>query len=207
MANLMDLLQNQLSEGMIDQLSQQLGGADRDQTKTAATGIMTTLMGALANNASRPEGASALADALDRDHDGSILDNMMGMLSGNVQPQQQRAANGTGILRHILGDKQGGAINMISQLSGLDSGKTGNLMTMLAPMLMGTLGRTKQQQGLDVGGLASLLSGSVSQQRAQNQQSPVMGLLNQFLDQDGDGSVMDDVAGMVGNTLLKNFLK
>ena len=51
-ANLMDILQGSLSEGMIDQLSQQLGGADKKQTAVAASGIMNTLMGALAKNAS-----------------------------------------------------------------------------------------------------------------------------------------------------------
>ena len=43
--NLMDLLQGQLSEGLLDQLTSQLNGASREQTASAASGIMTTLMG------------------------------------------------------------------------------------------------------------------------------------------------------------------
>ena len=78
MANsLMDLLQGQLSEGMIKQLSQQIGGADQQKTAAATSGIVTTLMGALARNAATPEGANSLSNALDRDHDGSVLDDMM----------------------------------------------------------------------------------------------------------------------------------
>ena len=191
--DLMDLLQGQLGEGMIDQLSSQLGGADKQQTAAAASGIMSTLLGGLAKNAAKPEGASALANALDRDHDGSILDDVMGLLSGQAANQNARAANGAGILNHILGPNQGGAIQMISKMSGLDSSKTGNLMTMLAPMLMGALGKTKRQQGLDVGGLASLLSGTVTQQKQTN---PTMGLISQFLDSDGDGDIKDDVTRM-----------
>jgi hypothetical protein len=205
--NLMDLLQGQLSDGLVDQLSQQLGGADPQQTKTAATGVMATLVSAMSRNAASPEGASALSNALDRDHDGSILDDVMGLLGGNQQaaPQQSRATNGQGILNHILGDKQSGAISMISQMSGLDSGKTGNLMTMLAPMVMGMLGKQKRQEGLDVGGLVSMLSGTVTQQQQQSN-NPTMNLISGFLDQDGDGKIGDDVANM-GMKFLGNLFR
>jgi hypothetical protein len=190
--NLMDMLQGNLSEGLIDQLSGQLGGADKKQTAAATEGIMTTLMGALAKNASTPEGASSLYNALEKDHDGGVLEDMMGLFQGNVKPEQARAANGMGILKHLLGDKQSGAVDMISNLSGLDSGKTGNLMSLLAPMLMGTLGKAKKQNGLDIGGIASLLTNSVSTQKSNN--NPTMNLVTSFLDKDGDGSIVDDVS-------------
>lgn len=201
--NLMEMLQGQLSEGMIDQLAGQLGGADKQQTAAAASGVMSTLMGALAKNASTPEGASSLFNALERDHDGSVLDDFMGMLGGNTQPQQPKAMNGMGILNHVLGDKQNSAISMISKMSGLDSGKTGSLMAMLAPMLMGGLGKARNQGGLDIGGLTSLLTNTVDTQK---QQDPTMGLVTKFLDSDGDGSIVDDVANM-GMKLLGGFLK
>ncbi len=201
MTNLLDLLQGQLNDGLIEQLSAKID-ADPKQTATAAQGIMSTLVSGLAKNASTPEGASSLASALDRDHDGSILNNLMGMFSGNMQaqPEQSRALNGVGILNHILGDRQGGVIDMISKMSGLDSSKTGNLMAMLAPVVMGMLGRQKQQQGLDISSLAGLLSGTVTQQRKSG--NPLMDLANRFLDKDGDGSAVDDIAGMVGKGLL-----
>ena len=202
--NLMDLLQGQISEGMIDQLSRQLGGADKQQTATAASGIMSTLMGALAKNAATPEGANSLANALDNDHDGSVLDNVMDLFSGggstNLNP---RATNGSGILKHLLGNKQGNAIQMISQMSGLDKGNTGNLMTMLAPVIMGALGKQKRQQGLDSGGIASLLTNSVSQHSNSN---PTMNMITSFLDSDGDGSIVDDVAN-IGMKFLGGLFK
>lgn len=209
MANLMDLLQSQLSEGMIDQLAQQIGGAQPEQTKAATAGIMNSVMEALAKNASTPEGAASLNNALERDHDGSVLDNLMGMLGGAAQPpqQQSRAMNGAGILKHVLGNKQGGIAEMISQVSGLNTNQTGSLMSMLAPMIMGTLGKAKQQQGLDQGGLVDMLTQSVQNNRQQNAQNPMMGMITKFLDQDGDGSIMDDVMGMVGKSVLKNLFK
>ena len=199
----MDLLQGSLSSGMIDQLSQQLGGANKQQTAAAASGIVTTLMGALAKNASSTEGAQALNNALERDHDGSILDDVMGMLSGQAQVNNTSMLNGAGILNHVLGNKQSGAVDMISKLSGLDSNQTGSLMTMLAPVIMGSLGKAKRQQGLDVAGIASLLSGTVS---AQKQNNPTMNLVTSFLDADGDGSIVADVANM-GMKILGGFFR
>jgi hypothetical protein len=205
MANLLDLLQGQLDDNMIDRLSNQLGGAGKKQTAAAAQGVMSTLVGALAKNAASPEGVSGLANALDRDHDGSIFDNLTGLLGGNAQPspEQSRALNGSGIVKHTLGDRQSGAVDMISKVSGLDSGKTGNLMSMLAPVVMGMLGKQKREQGLDTGGLASLLSGTVTEQKSSG--NPLMDMTTNFLDKDGDGSALDDVAGMVGKGLLNKF--
>ncbi|MCI5080354.1 MAG: DUF937 domain-containing protein [Saprospiraceae bacterium] len=199
--DVMELLQGQLSEGMLDQLTQQIGGADKQQTAAAASGIISTLMGGLAKNASSTDGAAAISNALDRDHDGSILDDMMGMLSGNKQPTSEKTLNGSGIVNHILGEKKDGAVNMISKLSGLDSGSTGNLMNMLAPVVMGALGKKKQEHGLDVAGIASLLSGTVASQSTQN---PTMDLVTRFLDADGDGSVLDDITSM-GMKFLGGF--
>jgi hypothetical protein len=201
--DLNSLLQGQLPDGLLDQLSQQIGG-DKDQTANAASGIINTLLGGLAKNAGSQEGAASLAGALDRDHDGSIFNNLAGLLSGDAQGGNPSAMNGLGILQNILGDKTGGAASMIGQMSGLSSGQSGNLMALLAPILMGALGQQKQQNGLDGGGIASLLSNLVTQQSAaQAPTNPMMGLVSQFLDKDGDGSIMDDVAGMVMSNLFK----
>jgi hypothetical protein len=201
--DLNSLLQGQLPDGLLDQLSQQIGG-DKEQTANAASGIINTLLGGLAKNAGSQEGADSLAGALDRDHDGSIFDNLSGLLSGDAQGGNSSAMNGLGILQNILGDKAGGAAGLIGQMSGLSSGQSGNLMALLAPILMGALGKQKQQNGLDGGGIASLLSNLVTQQSAaQAPTNPLMGLVSQFLDKDHDGSMMDDVAGMVMNNLFK----
>lgn len=209
MANLMELLQSQLTDDVIGQLSQQLGGVDNAQTKAATSGILTTLMGALAKNASSIEGATNLNNALEQDHDGSILDDLMGAIQGKPEVVQRnpRALNGTGILKHILGERQSGAVDMISKMSGLDQSKTGSLMGMLAPLVLGTLGKQKKKNGLDLAGIIAMLSGSMAQTKVQNNDNPLMGMIGKFLDADGDGSIMDDIGGIVGKSLLKNLFR
>ncbi|MBK6929761.1 MAG: DUF937 domain-containing protein [Saprospirales bacterium] len=165
--NLMEILQGQLSDDMVGQLSQQIG-AEKEQTAAAANGIFATLLGGLANNASTENGLASLASALDRDHDGSILDDLIGMVGGMPQGAgaSSSALNGAGILGHILGDRQETAAQQISQNSGLNVNQIMKLMPILAPIVMGVLGRAKSSGGLDLGSLANILMGS-----AQNAQS------------------------------------
>ena len=199
--DLIDLLQSQLSGNVIDQLSNQIG-EEKEKTEVATSGIISMLTAALAKNAASPGGASALASALDTDHDGSILDNIGELLGGSMN--NNRAANGAGILKHVLGGKQGNAIDAISKMSGLSGDKTGNLMTMLAPIVLGMLGKQKRQNNMDQSGLSDMLSRSVKSASNQRQE---MGLLGKLLDRDGDGSVMDDIAGMGLKTLGNLFRK
>ena len=206
MANLIDLLQSQLSDGLIDQLSKQIG-APKQQTRTAADSILSSLIGGLAKNAQQPGGADALANALDNDHDGSLLDNLNDLIGGggptaNINP---RAANGEGILKHVLGGKKGGIMDMVSQISGLGQGQAGNLMTILAPIVMGMLGKQKRQSGLDSGGIANILAGALGTQKQRG--GMATSLITSLLDRDGDGSAVDDVAKIGMNIFSKFFRK
>nr|MBP9873850.1 hypothetical protein [Haliscomenobacter sp.] len=64
------------------------------------------------------------------------------------------------------------------------------------------LGKTKREGGLDIGGLANLLQGTVSQQKQSN---PMMNMVTSFLDKDGDGSVVDDLMQSAGKSLLQKL--
>lgn len=160
--DLLQILQGQLSDGLLDNLSQEIG-AEKEQTAAAASGIFATLLGGLANNASSEQGLSALGSALDKNHDGSVLDDLMGMAGGILQGQGSGATNGVGILGHILGDRQEVAAQQVSQSSGLSMGQVMKLMPILAPIVMGVLGKARSSGGLGLGDLAGILMGSAQQ--------------------------------------------
>ncbi len=84
----------------------------------------------------------------------------------------------------------------LSRSSGLDVGTITKLLPLLAPIVMGMLGKQQRQQGLDAGGLAGMLSG---EQARVERQAP--GMLGKLLDADGDGDATDDVLRM-GASLL-----
>jgi hypothetical protein len=190
MDSLLGTLTRQLDGDVVQQLSSQLG-ADPVSTQKAVSAALPLLLGALGRNAAQPEGAAALTNALQRDHDGSVLNDVTGFLAagGNTQA-------GNGILRHVLGEKQGIIEQTLSQNTGLTASSTGQLLAMLAPLVMGAVGQTQQQQGLNAGGLANLLGGE--QQQAD---SMLGGLATQLLDQNNDGSIVDDVMQMGSNLL------
>ena len=191
-----DLLQGPLKDVIIGQVGKQFGIEDSTKANSAVDGIFATLLNAVAKNASKPEGRTELKSALEKDHDGSILDNLGGFLSGAMQPSNPNTANGAGILKHILGDKQEAATENISKESGIDVGKIGALMTILAPIVLGYLGKanaTQQAQPQQGGGLMDIIMGAT---KTVNQQPTNQSFIQKMLDKDGDGSIIDDIASM-----------
>jgi hypothetical protein len=195
----MESLARELGGPGTRQLAQALGGADERRVGDAISGALPLLLGALAKNSSNSPGASALLAALDRDHDGSILDDLAGFIGrGDAQP-------GAAILGHVLGGSQRNAAAAISQTSGLDSGQAARLLSMLAPIVLGALGRQQRRQGLDAAALADALN------REQAQVGSVapdaMRVFGRLLDQDGDGDIKDDLAragtGLLGQLFRK----
>ncbi|MBC7777458.1 MAG: DUF937 domain-containing protein [Phycisphaerae bacterium] len=174
--NLMDILQGQVSDEMLGQLSDHIG-AEPEQTAQATNGIFATLLGGLANNTSSEGGLSALGNALDRDHDGSMLDDLAGMVGGMLQGggQDSRATNGSGMLNHILGDRQEVAAEQIGQSSGLSAGQIMKLLPILAPIVMSVLGKAKSSGGLDLGSLASVIMGGAQQGQQQGGMGDLLG--------------------------------
>ncbi len=199
MATLIEELTQQLGGQALGQIASQIGG-NQEQTGAAVSAALPVLVSALARNASSPGGAEALAGALSRDHDGSILDNLGGLLGGQVSG---RGADGGGILGHMLGGQPGRVESAVSKTSGLDMASVTRLLPILAPMVLGMLGKKQKQGGLDVGGLASMLGGE--REQIERQAPGMAGMVGQLLDADGDGSVADDLLKM-GGGLLGGFL-
>ena len=194
--SLLDMLQNQLTGEPAAQIGKQLG-TDRDGAQKAIGAALPALMAALAGNAARKDGGSALASALDKDHDGGVLDDLAGLLGKGGTKE------GDGILKHALGGRRQSVESEVAKQTGLDSGAIAGLLPMLAPLVMGALGREKRQKGLDVGGLVSMLSGEG--QRAKEMAPGALGMLGGLLADEGDGLDAGDLAD-AGKGLLGKFL-
>lgn len=192
MPGLIDVLGSRLDANTVRQISGTIG-ADQVATGSAISAALPLLLGALAKNASNTDGARSLHDALARDHDGSALDQLPAQ--GAPGPR----GDGDAILKHILGDRREVAERGIAKASGLDLAKVGPLLAMLAPVVMGALGRTRRDRGLGPEDLSVLLGG---ERDSINAASPgVMGMVSRLLDRDGDGSIADDVGGLLGGLL------
>lgn len=199
---LLEILQQQVAKQALGGLGRQLGIEDQSQVNNAGQSAINLLLNGLMKNASNSGGLGALAGALDKDHDGSILDDLAGYVSGTSNVNS-RAANGAGILKHVLGDKLGPILGAISKQNNLSQDQSLGLLTKLAPLVLGSIGKAKRQNNIDNNGLLDLLQNSASTYNEPRKDNSV---LENLLDRDGDGNIMDDAAG-IGMKILGGLFK
>lgn len=197
MSGLLDLLNSTMGKQLISGVAGQTGQPE-NKTGDVLSMAMPLILGAMKKNVATPQGAQGLMSALSSKHDGGILDNLGGLFGGGVD--EAVTNDGAGILGHLFGGKQSNVENALSQKSGLDAGSIANILKIAAPIVMGFVGRqTAQSNVSDANGMNSLLGSMLGGQPEQNQS-----LITTLLDADGDGSILDDVAGMVMGTNKKS---
>ena len=190
-ASLTEELLSQLQGAPLQQIADQLG-TNPSQAQSAVSAALPMLLGALGRNAAQPQGAADLFGALQRDHvgraagSGGLGDLLGSVLGGMGGGGAGGAADGASILGHILGGNQQRAEAGLGQATGLGA-NAGQLLQILAPIVMACLAQRAQAGGMDAGGLGAVLGREQAQVR---QQGGVGGdLLGSLLDQDGDGQV------------------
>ncbi|MFK7904695.1 MAG: DUF937 domain-containing protein [Chitinophagales bacterium] len=194
--NFLDYLTEKFGGEVIGTIASFLG-IDRDKALLALSQLLPIITKALANNASSAEGSAALFNAVEKDHDGSILGSLSTFITNYM------TGKGSGILRHVLGNQTPEVAKFVGQTSGLNMAEVVSLMQIAAPMIMGMLGKQQKEQNLQQDDLSDLLRTSVTE--VQKTDPKNMGLIGKLLDSDGDGNVWDDVAGM-GMSFLKNWM-
>jgi hypothetical protein len=201
LGNLMGML---VQSGALNNIAGQTGESP-SATQAAVQALLPTLIGAVARNASSEQGASSLMDVLDSDHDGSALDDIVGLVGGAMAGT--KTGNGAGIISHLLnGNQHASVTNVVSQQSGVSSSSAATIMQILAPVVMNYIGQQKNAQGLDAAGLIGSLIGGGQQQNAPTEhQSAISGMMG-MLDMNHDGSSMDEIMS-IGGSLLSNYFK
>ncbi|MEN5355464.1 DUF937 domain-containing protein [Stenotrophomonas sepilia] len=195
--SLTDELLAKLQGEPLQQVSQQLGISDT-QASGAISAALPVLMGALGNNASQPQGAQALLGALQNNHSGLDLGSVLGSVLGGGGGGA--ASDGAGILGHIFGGSQQKVESGLAQATQLDSGRTSQLLQILAPIAMAFLAQRLGGGQADAGSLSQALG--QEKQRVQQQGGLAGGLLGSLLDQDGDGQLGVGDLLKIGGSLL-----
>ncbi len=171
----MDLLKLLQATGQQDKIIATLAsqfGLDSTQTNSAVSAVMGALSGGVQREAKQ-----------------GGLDSIMGLLKNPQlqnyvdQPETATTAqnDGNAILAQLFGSKEGSravAAN-VEQQSGVSAAIIRKMLPMVAAMAMGSLGKSA--------GATSSGGGN-----------PLMGMASGLLDQDGDGSPLDDIMGMIG---------
>lgn len=204
MSDLLSGLASAIGGPAIGQLAGALG-ADDDTVGKAVAVALPALLGGLARNSQSQQGAASLFGALNNDHDGSILDNLGSLFGGGG------SSDGEKILGHVLGGGRPRVEAQVQQSSGLPAGLVQKLLPILAPMVLGYLGKRLRGNQMSQNDLAAELQ----YERANVKQNDnVLGGLLDMLDgpddDDTNGGLMDIagdlISGPAGRAILGSLL-
>ncbi|OBW43379.1 hypothetical protein AB670_00141 [Chryseobacterium sp. MOF25P] len=192
--SLIDLLTGNTGNQVAEQAENKFG-ISKNQIIALLAVATPLVISYLRNKSQDNKEAEALNNALDKDHDGSILDD--------TSQLEARQNEGGSILSHVFGSEKGNVENQLSQNTGISIDKIGPILAMLAPLIMGYIGKEKQQNNVGAGGLGDLLGGILggAQTQAQQQQSnPLNDILGSVLgggQSQSSGNPLNDILGSV----------
>jgi len=200
MGSLVDSVMSNLSEAQIAAIATKLG-TDPEQARNAIEHALPLIVGGMAQNASTAQGANALNNALSEHAGFNVSDVLSGVLSSSGNGTSGSVSGiGGAILGHIFGGNQAAANQGLGQTTGLGQHNAGQLMAILAPIVMSALANHAQGQNLSPGGLGGML-GQESQQ-IQQQGGLVGGLLSAVLSHSGGhldlSHLLQGVGGLLG---------
>lgn len=179
--NLLDMLMSTGGNAAVEQLGNRFG-LDGNQTMAALQHLVPALGNGLQRNVSSEGGLESLLGALSNGNHSEYIENPEAL------NREEATQTGNGILGHLLGSKEASrevAANA-SAHTGIGAEVLKQMLPLVATMVMG--GLSKQS------GEAGILGG----QDRPAQPQGLLGMLTPMLDSNRDGSVADDVLGMIG---------
>ncbi len=157
--NLLDLAKMAMTPDMMSKVSGLLGESGEGTSK-ALSAALPMVLGGMASHAETPTGAAGLLSALTSGKTDGVLGNL-GSLLGGGQQSTDMMSMGSGLSGSMFGDKAGGMANALSSFADIKSGSSTGLMAIVAPLLMGVIGKHVGglPGGATLGNLTSLLGG------------------------------------------------
>jgi len=150
-ANLTSVVMQFLTPEVVEKIASSLG-LDRTATQKAAGGAVPALLAGLSDLVTTPAGTSQLSKMLSQQLGGSPAD-----LLRNVDAQGL-AATGANMLSGLFGGRVTDIVaQAVGKFAGIGDSGGKSLLSILAPMVLGTLGQQQRNAGLDAEGLAALL--------------------------------------------------
>jgi hypothetical protein len=178
--NILDTILNAQNGGTVRQIGQMVG-LEKEQTTTALAALLPALAAGFQRNIQGAGGVGALTAALAQGNHGRYLE------TPSTLGEASSIADGNGILSHVFGSKDVSrqVAARASTQTGIDPVILKKMLPIAAALMMGTLAR--QTQG---GGSASAAPATGS--------ADFLSMLTPLMDANRDGSMLDDVTGMLG---------
>ena len=154
--NLVDTVKGYLTPDLVRGASS-LVGESESSTHQALHGAVPGLLGGLLNFSSTNEGASSLANMVRDGGYGAALENPGSLFGGGATTSSVMSV-GQSLIGKIFGNKSSSVTDAIASSSGVKSSSANTLMSLLAPLTLGVVGKMASSQGgMNASGIANLL--------------------------------------------------
>ncbi len=158
MSNIITELGSLVTSQIVKSAANSLGESEGGIGKVIGA-LAPTILGGLLNKSSDNSAFGQIFDMLGNKDNAGYLDNLGGLIGGgNLAHNDPKDAAG-GFLGSLFGDKMGGIIDMVASVAGVKKSSSSSLLGMVAPMIMGYIGKKILKEGLSASGLASFLGG------------------------------------------------
>lgn len=174
MSDFINDLLGNLSGGATDKIGSSLG-IDPQIIQQAIPLIAPMILGGLKNQSTNFGGQDRVDHILNKYGDPGVLENVDGMIE-NKLGQSNVDPN----LGGLLGNSGSSVTNLLSEKFGIDGNTAMKIIPLVAPLILGYLSKSKNEHPEGSAGFAS------------------------FLDQNGDGNVLDDVVGLLSGSGQKD---
>lgn len=167
MANFIDEFMKTLGPQVTKELSSKMN-INQNIAKKLLPQIAPLILGGLKRQKDNFGGAERVDHILNKYGSASALENIAGIFTKGVKEKNPDPALGG-----LLGNSGLQAVSLLTKQFNLKGDQAKQLIPMLAPIILGALTKKRDADGVGSSGIAALL------------------------DQDGDGSILDDVAGFL----------
>jgi OmpA-OmpF porin, OOP family len=159
--NLLDTIKSQIGSDIIQKAADFMG-EESSVTKKALEIALPSLLGGMINQAKEPIASTALLSKItEGGHDGSIFETF-GNLLGGGSATQGLLDSGESIVNVLFGNKTSSIVDWIAAFTGIKTGSASGLMNMVAPLVMGAIGKQVVGENMGLSGLTNLLNGQSS---------------------------------------------
>jgi Bacterial protein of unknown function (DUF937) len=181
--NLVSLIMQFLTPDLVARIAATLG-LGRTETQAGVSAAVPALLAAFSGVADKPGGSQNLVDVIKNQP--GVLDNVISMVGGGSPASL--IDKGSNLLGSLVGSHDQSALaGAVGKFAGIGQSTGGSLVGILAPVVMGVIGKQIGSRGLDAGSVGSLLA-SQKEQIAQALPQGFAKLL-------GDTGILDSLDG------------
>lgn len=177
MGNFLDDFMKSVGGNSTGQIANSLG-IEQKTVQQMMPQVVPMILGGLKKQKDEHGGETRIDHILNKYGDAGVLNNLSNLFQSKAED-----TNPDPNLGGLLGNSGSQAVSMLANQFKLDSGIVSKFIPMIAPMVLGFLTKKRDNEGSGSSGIAALL------------------------DQDGDGSILDDVSGfLMGSSGKSNNL-